>query len=124
MLRIGICDDEPDMSFDLLCQLERFLEGRGTAFEIQEFPSGDALLDWYGRNAGLLDLVFLDIEMAGHNGMATARELRRQDKSLQIVFVTGHPDYVFDGYSVGALGYLMKPAQAEQLADVVVRALV
>ena len=74
-------------------------------------------------NAGELDLVFLDIEMEGTNGMDTARALREADQSLQLVFVTGYSDYVFDGYEVGALGYLLKPAGAEELERVLTRAL-
>lgn len=45
------------------------------------------------------------------------------DQSLQLVFVTGYSDYVFDGYEVGALGYLLKPAGAEELEKVLTRAL-
>ena len=39
------------------------------------------------------------------------------------MFVTGYSDFVFDGYSVGALGYLMKPPAADALDDVLTRAL-
>ena len=61
--------------------------------------------------------------MEGTNGMDTARALREADQSLQLVFVTGYSDYVFDGYEVGALGYLLKPAGAEELEKVLTRAL-
>ena len=54
--------------------------------------------------------------------METARRLRAADAGLQLVFVTGYADRVFDGYSVGALGYLMKPPKQEQLAQVLDRA--
>lgn len=123
MLRIGICDDEQEMRFTLRYRLERILEARDVQMEVYEFSSGDGLLGWYEKNAGALDLVFLDIEMSGSNGMETAKQLRRTDANLQLVFVTGHPDFVFDGYSVGALGYLMKPPSAEQLESTLARAM-
>lgn len=97
--------------------------GRSAPARLLEFSSGDALLGWMDRHAGELDLVFLDIEMEGTNGMDTARALREADQSLQLVFVTGYSDYVFDGYEVGALGYLLKPAGAEELERVLTRAL-
>ena len=75
------------------------------------------------KHAGELDLVFLDIEMGELDGMETARRLRSADEGLQLVFVTGYTDYVFDGYSVGALGYLMKPPQPDQLDEVLDRGL-
>ena len=56
------------------------------------------------------------------DGMETAQRLREADAGLQLVFVTGYSDYVFDGYSVGALGYLLKPPKQEQLEAVLNRA--
>lgn len=123
MLQIGICDDARESRFQLRVLLERALEGRSAPARLLEFSSGDALLGWMDRHAGELDLVFLDIEMEGTNGMDTARALREADQSLQLVFVTGYSDYVFDGYEVGALGYLLKPAGAEELEKVLTRAL-
>lgn len=123
MVRIGICDDTQEMRFTLRASLERLLEGRSVEYQIYEFSSGDGLLAWFAKHGAELDLVFLDIEMPGTGGMDTARRLRRADEQLQMVFVTGHPDYVFDGYTVGALGYLLKPPKPQQLEDVLLRAL-
>ena len=117
------CDDARESRFQLRVLLERALEGRSAPARLLEFSSGDALLGWMDRHAGELDLVFLDIELEGTNGMDTARALREADQSLQLVFVTGYSDYVFDGYEVGALGYLLKPAGAEELEKVLTRAL-
>lgn len=90
MLQIGICDDARESRFQLRVLLERALEGRSAPARLLEFSSGDALLGWMDRHAGELDLVFLDIEMEGTNGMDTARALREADQSLQLVFVTGY----------------------------------
>lgn len=123
MLRIAICDDETEMCFTLRYKLERIFERRNIDGEIFEFTSGVQLLQWYNQNTGGLELVFLDIEMGGSNGMETAKMLRMSDDALQMVFVTGHSDYVFDGYAVGALDYLMKPASEEVLDNILSRAL-
>ena len=111
------------MRFDLRCKLEQVLEMRALDSEIYDFSSGDRLMQWYAAHAGQLDLLFLDIEMEGTGGMETARILRAQDIHLQLVFVPGHPDYVFDGYGVGALGYLWKPPKNDALQDILYRAL-
>ena len=123
MLRIGICDDEAGARLKLRAQLERLLDKRAVQGQFYEFSSGEGLLAWLDKHMGEIDLVFLDIEMGGINGMETAKALRRRSDSLQLVFVTGYTDYVFDGYSVGALGYVMKPPQAGQLDGVLSRAL-
>ena len=123
MLRIGICDDSAEARVALRAALERALDRRrGDGGIFFEFSSGEGLLRWLDKHAGELDLVFLDIEMGGLDGMETARRLRATDEGLLLVFVTGYTDYVFDGYSVGALGYLMKPPKPEQLDDVLNRA--
>lgn len=122
MLRIGICDDVYDARLVLRSALERTLERRRSEGQFFEFSSGEGLLHWLEHHAGELDLVFLDMEMGQLDGMETARRLRCADPGLQLVFVTGYADHVFDGYSVGALGYLLKPPKAEQLEGVLDRA--
>ena len=122
MLRIGICDDLADARLVLRSALERILETRKIQGQFFEFSSGETLLRWYDHHAGELDAVFLDMELHELDGMETARRLRAEDAGLQLVFVTGHADHVFDGYSVGALAYLMKPPKREQLEAVLDRA--
>ncbi len=121
MLRIGICDDVSDARMALRSALERTMERRCAEGRFFEFSAGSRLVRWMESHAGELDLIFLDLEMDELNGLETARRLRAMDEGLQLVFVTGHADYVFDGYSVGALGYLMKPVKPEQLSGVLDR---
>lgn len=123
MLRIGICDDQVEARQALKGLIERLLEKRAVESAVFEFSSGEGLLGWMEKHAGELDLVFLDIEMDGLNGMETAKALRERDDSLLLAFVTGFTDYVFDGYAVGALGYLVKPPKAEQVSELLDRAL-
>lgn len=122
MFRIGICDDEQDARFALRCAVERFLEQADIPSVIYDFSSADGFLLWLSKHANELDLVFLDIEMPGTNGMDAAGKIREQDKKLSLVFVTGYADYVFDGYTVGALDYLIKPLNTERLDRVLRRA--
>lgn len=122
VLRIGICDDVYDARLVLRAALERAVEKRRTAAAFFEFSAGENLLRWLESHAGELDLVFLDLEMGEVDGIETARRLRAADEGLQIVFVTGHADRVFDGYGVGALGYLLKPPAPEALEEMLDRA--
>ncbi len=122
MLRIGICDDLADARLVLRSLLERILENRTMQGQFFEFSSGETLLRWYDHHTGELDIIFLDMELHELDGMETARRLRAADSSLQLVFVTGYAEHVFDGYSVGALGYLLKPPKQEQLDAVLERA--
>ena len=122
MLRIGICDDLADARLVLRAMLERILETRRIQGQIFEFSAGETLLRWFDHHAGELDILFLDMELHELDGMETARRLRAADAGLQLAFVTGYPEHVFDGYSVGALGYLLKPPKQEELEAVLDRA--
>jgi two-component system response regulator LytT len=63
-------------------------------------------------------LVFLDIEMPGMDGITTAKKIREMDANVFIVFLTGHVEYALQGYEVSALRYLTKPVQEEKLLEV------
>lgn len=122
MLTIGICDDKQEARFALRAALERALEAEALTGRLLEFSSGEGLLGWLDRHRGELDLVFLDLEMGDLDGMETARRLRAEHGPLlKLVFVTGFSDRVFEGYQVEAIGYLLKPARPEQLADILRR---
>lgn len=124
MLTIGICDDNKENRLSLRWLLESILEQREIIHIIYDFSSGETLLHWMERHQNEMDLLFLDIEMGEINGMETAKQLRANYDTLQIAFVTGFSEYVFDGYSVDALGYLMKPVKKKQLEEIISRTLI
>lgn len=116
MLRIAICDDETDARDALRIQLEQVLIEE-TEEIVYEFSSGVNAASWLEKHPGEIDLLFLDVEMKGLSGMETAEKIRTFNNDLIIVFVTGYSDYVFDGYRVGALDYLVKPVSIQRLMD-------
>ncbi len=120
MLRIGICDDSADARDSLHLQLEKVLREESEEI-VYEFSTGSGAVRWLKKHIGEIDLLFLDVEMPEMNGMEAAEEIRKFDSSILIVFVTGYSDYVFDGYRVNALDYIMKPAGTERLAEVLKR---
>ena len=120
MLRIGICDDTATAreSLRLLCLKHFRLEEP----EFFEFSTGDGAVRWLKGHPGALDLLFLDIEMPGLSGMEAAEAIRAFDREVLLAFVTGYTDYVYDGYAVGAMGYLVKPVSEEKLSSLLDRA--
>lgn len=120
MLRVALCDDESASREALYIQLEKALIEKSEEI-VYEFSSGDKALSWLHKHPGEIDLLFLDVEMRGLNGMETAEKIREFDENLIIVFVTGHNDYVFDGYRVGALDYIIKPVSMQKLMELLHR---
>lgn len=121
MLEIVICDDEKALRHDLRKILSQELDLYGEDYLIKEFDCGENLLKSLDANG--FDILFLDIEMKELDGVATATELRKQNVTAEIIFVTSHPDFVFQGYEVQALHYILKPYQKEKILSVLHTAL-
>ena len=114
-MRIAICDDEKNIR-ELIASkvLKQYPEA-----EIVFFSSGEELL-LSDKN---IDILFLDIQMSGRNGMETARELRKKDKKIIIIFVTAVEEYVFQAFDVGAFHYIVKPINNTKFTEVLHRAI-
>lgn len=116
MIQIAICDDETSQRRMLKQILVPWLELNDIAYMIHEFNCGEDLYIEYKKNR--FDLIFLDIEMGGINGMDTARKLRTIDSFGILIFITSYSDYVFQGYEVQAFHYILKPLKQEKILDV------
>lgn len=121
MLRIALCDDEENARDALRIQLEKLMDESEDEI-VYEFSNGRTCVNWLTAHPGEVDLLFLDVEMGKENGMDAAKKTRTVNRNLLIVFVTGYTDYVFDGYQVNALDYLVKPVSPEKLKEVLLRA--
>lgn len=71
----------------------------------------------YGEN-NLIDIAFLDIEMPHLNGIELAKELKKNNKDIRIIFVTSHDSYALEAFDVDAVGYLLKPYTRERLEQI------
>ena len=63
------------------------------------------------------DILFLDIQMPGEDGISLARKLRKKNDPIPIVFVTGMDEYISEGYEVEAVHYLVKPVKEEKVKE-------
>ena len=112
-MRIAVVDDNAEDRRWLAEQLESLLARRRMAGTILPFASGEAFLTAAGQES--FDLAFLDIYMAGLDGVTAARELRAFDPDCLLVFSTSSPDHALEGYRVQAVQYLVKPWETEEL---------
>ena len=121
MLTIAICDDRQEEITYLSGLVREWASHRGHAARLRPFPSAEAFLFAYESDRGY-DILLLDIQMGGQDGVSLARQIRAGNKEVQLIFITGYMDYIAQGYDVEALNYLLKPVSAEKLAPVLDRA--
>ena len=123
MYKFAICDDSPDMT-SLVHQLTlKWADARSITAEINIFDSAEAFLFSYSETKDY-DILLLDIEMGGMDGVSLAKKLREENRYVQIVFITGYSDYIAEGYDVDALNYLIKPLKEGKLFEVLDKAVV
>ena len=120
-LNIAICDDEQNQIEYIKGIVSEWAKSEGHISVFSEFPSAEAFLFDYAENRNY-DILLLDIEMAKMNGIDLAKKVREGNNRVQIVFITGYPDFMSEGFEVAALHYLMKPVKREKLFSVLDRA--
>lgn len=112
MIRVAIIDDLIESIQELEIFLKKYEISNNEEFIIDTYNSGFEFLDNIKEN---YDIVFLDIDMPGINGMDVARKLRKIDKNVLIVFETNMASCAINGYEVEASDFLIKPIKNEQL---------
>lgn len=121
IIHIAICDDEILQVKSLYHTISRYFELKGHTYKIDKFNSGELLLN--SLQEKYYDVIFLDIEMNGLNGIETAKRIRNNHKKSIIIFITAYSDFVFQGYEVQALNYILKPYNPEKISNVLNQAL-
>lgn len=119
--RIAICDDNITDAQYVADFVTGWAHQNGVSIHMEIFHSAESFLFHYTGNKDF-DILLLDIEMGDMDGVTLARKLRRENETLQIIFITGYSDYISEGYEVAALHYLMKPVKEEKLCSVLDRA--
>ncbi len=108
MLKIAIVEDEGQEAKKLEEFLRRYLAKKEMSWEVVHFSNAEDFLE---RCRSGYQLLFMDIELPGMNGMDACRKLRSFDKSMTIVFTTNLVQYAVDGYEVDAVDFMVKPIQ-------------
>ena len=108
MTRIAFCDDDAALLHQMQDFLEQYRTLRGVQLELAPYTKPMELLA--DIEAGVrFDVLFLDVLMPGINGINAAREIRRYDTAVQIIFVTSSSEFAVQSYVVGAYYYQLKP---------------
>lgn len=105
-MRFAIIDDEEHIRKQIRDLVERYCAEKQIPVDCACYEEAVTFLQDYRAD---FDAVFLDIKMPGYNGLQAAEILRQTDKNVPLVFITNLKQYAIHGYSVDAMGFVVKP---------------
>lgn len=113
MLKIAICDDEQLAVRQLKEYIDEYARSKNEDVKTALFVDAFNLI----RTNEFYDMILLDIQMAGVDGMEAAKRMRKSGNLSPILFITGSKKYVYEAFDVGAVHYLLKPIDKHKLFD-------
>lgn len=117
MLRIAVCDDSSFMRVMTKKGLINYSFQRNIDVQIEEYESGELLLQAERSGEKEHDLIFIDYEFEekGENGITIISELRKFRKNTKVIFLSSYPQVVFQSFEVEAFRFLVKPLEESKL---------
>ncbi len=106
--KVAVVDDEPEILQRITGLLNKYAgsSAEDLRFETDTYSCGDELLK---NDPNSYEILILDINMPGNNGLRVAKKIREFNKTAIIIFCTHYEQYAINGYEVNALGYILKP---------------
>lgn len=118
--RIAVCEDDPRTAEENKIAVCRVLDGKGRIqskdYGVDIFHTAEPLMERLAADAGAYQLLLLDIQLGGDNGVELARFLRERQVNASIIYITDHPGFALDSFPTYPLEYLLKPVDEERLA--------
>ena len=115
-MRICLVDDDSTQLDYLKVIIEKWANKNNINTDINFYHSAEEML-FENNESYPFDMIVLDIQMGKMNGIELAKRIRRTDKNVIIAFISGMADYVFEGYEVQAIRYILKPIKNEKVYE-------
>lgn len=118
MYKIAICDDNVEQTGITEKIILDFFATIDRKIEIDVFFKPETLLNVMSEPKNNYQLIFLDIEMQGINGIEVAKRLRALEKEFLLVFITGYDNYMLESFEVLPFRYVLKPIDSEKMEPI------
>lgn len=113
ILKIAVVEDDEIQQKNTIALLEKYAKEHGYVFSFSVFDNAFLFLQDFKK--GLFDIVFMDINMPGINGLDASKEMRQIDDAISLIFVTDFAQFAIRGYEVDAYDFMVKPVNLEHL---------
>ena len=102
MVKLAIVEDDKSYIESLKEYIDTYMKENGISIDVKIFRDGNKIVFDYQP---VYDIILMDIEMPGIDGMTAAEEIRKVDKDVIIIFITNMAQYAIQGYKVRAHSY-------------------
>lgn len=120
MYRIAVCEDDPHIAEQNKAAACRTLDQKGRVqgrdYDVELFYTAVPLMERLTEDPDAYQLLLLDIQLDGDNGVELARFLREHKANASIIYITDHPGFALDSFPTYPLEYLLKPVDEERLS--------
>lgn len=110
-MKAAVCDDEKIFHKEVSDLLRKYMNTRNIEIYTDFYENGEALL----KSKWEYDIIFLDYQMVGINGIETAEKLREANSDSVIIFISAYPAAALDAYEVKTFRFLVKPIDEAKL---------
>lgn len=112
-IKIAVVEDSDIDAATCLEFLNRYASDRGHIFHIDRYPGGNSFLTKFKSQ---YDFIIFDVQLGDRNGIDVAKEVRKVDEEVIIMFETNLGKYATSGYEVAAIDYVLKPLNYASLS--------
>lgn len=112
-MKIILCDDERQIHEDIRAYAAQYTQKKSVVIQLEDCYSAEELIE-LGEHG---DAVLLDIDMPGMDGIEAARILRKENRKLTIVMLTGKRERFKEAFMIGAVRFVTKPVEADELFE-------
>ena len=106
MIRVAVIEDNDIYTRQISTYIQDYKKEKELEIHVTTFHNGEELLFDYKP---IYDILLMDIDMPKMDGISTAKEIRKLDAFVEIIFITNLAQYATDGYKVKARAYVLKP---------------
>lgn len=107
MIRIAVVDDDQQEINKNADMISEFFSQKQIEYQISELYSGESLLECNEE----YDIIFLDIQMNGLDGIETAQRFRTEHKQTALFYVTSYADYILKSMTLHPFAFIVKPVE-------------
>lgn len=118
MRQIVICDDNPHDIANVRTILHKHISECNMQYDILDFPSGESLIQACEAKTVAPDIIFMDIELDGINGIETVTSINKLLPNCHIIYTTNNLQYATDVYTTEHRYYVLKPEFEQRLPAV------